>query len=156
MIDQLFLCINGIEFSPDKVETKIRENDIFRKGGLWTSSFTPNKGSSWMRGGKFPKDYAHCYTGFLFEVKEGAKVYEVNSPETENYFNTFYSGKCEILAHDYDGLHLDYSYVEGIKRRHEFTHFLSWSTESTWWFNIDYLSLKEVIDSKEIVRLVHE
>jgi|GEM_PF-6006938 len=109
-----------------------------------------------MRCGKFPKDYAHCYTGLLFEIREGAKVYEVNSHETENYFNNFYRGKCVNVACDYGALHLDYSYVEDVKRRCEFTPFLSWSTESTWWFNIDYLFLKKVIESKEIVSLLHE
>lgn len=57
------------------------------------------------------------YSGYLFDVSKSAKILHVKSENDEEYFKSFYKGSCENVAKDFDALHIEYSYIEGIKKQ---------------------------------------
>ncbi|WP_339164709.1 hypothetical protein [Siminovitchia sp. FSL W7-1587] len=126
-----------------------------RIGGFWTSTYLPGIGSEWLQE-KVYKPWANVFNGYLFSVKNGARLYKVNSIEDEKYFEEFYSGDYNQLAEDYHGINLSSDYVVKLKEQQlkirgiSSSRFHGWGLECTWWFNVDYLELKRTFSGDEI------
>ncbi|MEC0251766.1 hypothetical protein [Bacillus halotolerans] len=154
MDNQLYICSELKNFQFDKVQSLIQDVNERRSGGLWTSSYIPGKGSNWMLGPKFVREFVEYNKGYLFKVKSKANILHIKCYEDEEYFKKFYNSSPANVAKEFDALHLDIDYIEMIKAKFEQSFFLSWSTESTWWFNVNNLELLKVFDGRELKNML--
>ncbi|EST12192.1 hypothetical protein [Sporolactobacillus laevolacticus] len=148
MKDQLFVSLS--EFKSQKIDSTIRESDR-RRGGFWTSSFIKGKGSHWIIEGWIPEEFLIYDKGYLFEVNEDSRLFHINSFEKEEIFMIDYCGDYAKLKKEFDGIHLCFDYLKTVKSSGASSHFLSWYTESTWWFNLKQLSLIKEFSGNELL-----
>lgn len=151
MKNQLF--ISSKEYNSNVIVTGIDANDSGRKGGLWTSSFVEGIGSNWLVGEKVVEEFLVYQKGFLFSVEDTARILHIKNEEDEKIFKELYKGVFSSITQDYDAVHLELNYINEIKRNHKFSLFLDWSTESTWWFNVNHLELIKVFSGEELLKM---
>ncbi|WP_339309743.1 hypothetical protein NZ043_27345 [Paenibacillus sp. FSL k6-2145] len=120
-----------------------------RVGGFWTSTYRHDICCEWLHF-KIYKPLAEVYNGYVFNVLSDAKIFTINSFDKEEIVQNEYKNNYNLIAKDFDGIHLDGEYLDQLKKRHADSLFLHWSCDSTWWFNTDKLKLGFTLNGEEI------
>lgn len=143
------LADNDLDFS--KVSYNYHESgETFdRSGGFWTSTYREDIGCEWLHF-KIYKPVAGVYKGYVFNVRPDVRIFTIDSYDRENIFQMKYGNNYNLLAKDYDGIHLDGEYIDQLKKKHVDSLFLHWSCDSTWWFNTQKLELETTLTGEEI------
>lgn len=142
-----------------KVEKCYKEPTIGgdRIGGFWTSSFNDEYGSDWLQK-KLYKPLIHVYQGYLYSVRDNAKIFNIKDFSDELYFNSYYKSDYNEVAKDFHCLHLDKEYLNLCDKEYKYhtkrSNFFFWFVESTWWFDTDYLILERIIDGSELRKMM--
>ena len=133
--------INNFE-QPDPLRDRI--------GGFWTSTYHETFGCEYLQSGKIFKPYAHIYNGYLFQVNSKSKAFCVSTQEDEIILKEKYDSNFNHLANEFDCIHVSGEYVKYLRKNRINSNFLHWTSECTWWFNIEMLELIKVLDGEEI------
>lgn len=157
---QLHTRLNGDIVDFNKVEKCYKEPILGgdRIGGFWTSSYNEEYGSDWLQK-KMYKPHIHVFQGYLYKIKDGVKIYNINNFSDEQQFKSFYKSDYNEVAKDFHCLHLNHEYLNLCANEYNYhtkrSNFYLWFVECTWWFNTDYLILDRIIDGSELSKMAN-
>lgn len=129
-------------------------NEMFIKprGGFWTSTYNKEYGSEWIDWCKENEfSTSSTFNGFILYIKEGVRVYKVDSEQDLMKLFSMYELRTELpikaldfekISKDYDGLHLTSRGQVETRLTYPYNLY-GWDCECTLWFNWCFTNIEK-------------